>query len=55
MLKRSGLAPIGWRQFKNNLMRALVWACFGIALVPLVWILTTVMRVMRFPTLRMRM
>ena len=42
MLKRSGLAPIGWRQFKNNLMRALVWACFGIALVPLVWILTTV-------------
>lgn len=37
-----GLAPMWFRQFKNNLMRALVWACFGIALVPLVWILTTV-------------
>lgn len=35
-------APTGLRQFKNNLMRVLVWLCFGIAMVPLVWILTTV-------------
>ncbi|WP_067704134.1 phosphate ABC transporter permease PstA [Nocardia jejuensis] len=30
------------RRFKNNLATGVVWACFGIALVPLLWVLYTV-------------
>lgn len=35
-------APRGWRSAKDKAMSGFVWACFVIAVVPLVWILGTV-------------
>lgn len=34
--------PRGLRSFKDKAMQVMVWLCFGVALVPLIWILTTV-------------
>src|ERR1700742_1357282 len=33
---------LGWRKAKNNLATVLIYACFLIALVPLIWLLYTV-------------
>lgn len=42
MTELSLQSPKGMRTIKDQAMRVLVWVCFGIALVPLIWILTTV-------------
>lgn len=36
-------SPKGLRTLKDKGMRIVVWACFAVALVPLVWVLTTIL------------
>lgn len=35
-------SPKGMRTIKDKSMKVIVWLCFGVALVPLVWVLTTI-------------
>ena len=33
---------LGWRRFKNRIATAVIWGSFGLALIPLVWLMWTV-------------